>query len=107
MEEMEMNYTNEVTDVFDEEVNVIHMEPETNVSQGNGSMIAKAILIGLGVVTASVAVYMNKTKDKRKVKKISKAAEMLKKEGYNIEEPIVEEDDVVFVEETEVTESEE
>lgn len=99
----EMNYTNNEVDVIDnEEVTMV-----TNVSEESegGGVIGK--IVG-GIVLAGAAVAIGKfvkDKDKRKAKKIAKAAEMLKKEGYNIEEPVVEEDNVVDVE-AEVVESE-
>ena len=99
----EKNYTNNEV-IENEEVTMV-----TNVSEESegGGILGKAIL---GIVAGAAALaggYLYATKDKRKAKKIAKATEMLKKEGYNIEEPVVEEDTVVDVEATEVTESEE
>lgn len=100
----EMNYTNNEVDVIDnEEVTMV-----TNVSEESegGGILGKALLIGIGAAAAGIVAYRHKTKDKREAKKNAKAIERLKKQGYNIEEPIVEEDDVVDVEADEMTESE-
>lgn len=100
----EMNYTNNEVDVIDnEEVTMV-----TNVSEESegGGILGKVIFGGLVAVGAGIVAYRYKTKDKREAKKNAKAIERLKKQGYNIEEPIVEEDDVVDVEADEMTESE-
>jgi hypothetical protein len=100
----EMNYTNN-------EVNVIDLEPEkvtmvTNVSEeSGGSILGKAVVGVVFGIAALTGAYLYTTKNKREAKKNAKAIERLKKQGYNIEEPIVEEDNVVDVE-AEVVESE-
>lgn len=103
----EMNTNNEVDVIDNEEVTMVTNVSEESEESEGGGVIGK--IVG-GIVLAGAAVAIGKfvkDKDKRKAKKIAKAAEMLKKEGYNIEEPIVEEDGVVDVEADEMTESEE
>jgi hypothetical protein len=100
----EMNYTNNEVDAIDNEE--VTMVTDVSEESEGGGILGKVVA---GVVMTGVAVGIGifvKNKDKRKAKKIAKAAEMLKKEGYNIEEPAVEEGDVIDVEADEVTEAE-
>lgn len=84
------------------EVDTIYVEPETSTETSSGNGVGKKLfLLGAGALVAA-AVYLHKTKDKRKQRKIDK----LIKEGYVVYKPEDTETPVEVIETdfTEVTE---
>lgn len=81
---------------MEENINVIEMDEEvgmTEVEENSGNSLVGAIVKGLcvlGLAAGGTALYLRKTKEKRKAKKINKATEMLRAEGFEICKPAIE-----------------
>lgn len=94
---MKENLTNENIETNE----IVTVEEETtmsNDSHGSGSIV-KAVVIGGTIAAGALALYLRKTKDKRRAKQIEK----LRAEGYSVYEP---QPDEVVVDAEEVEEAE-